>query len=87
MIRLRIAKLVRQAFRVVQLSLLEAWLGLGDGQVRKFVVETCCWKLGPNGVVLIPSNIENEAKKAEIREDVNVDMFARVIRRSWEEAE
>ena len=84
MIRLRIAQLVSQAFREIQVGILEQWLGLGEDEVRKFVTETCGWKVdGAN--VLIPKNPENEAKKAEIREDVNVDMFSRVIRRSWEE--
>lgn len=84
-IRLRIAQLVSQAFREIQVGILEQWLGMSDDGVRKFVTETCGWKVdGAN--VLIPKNPENEAKKAEIREDVNVDMFSRVVRRAWEEA-
>lgn len=86
-IRLRIAQLVSEAFREVQtVPVLEGWLGLeGKDAVEKYVVETCGWKVEGDKVV-VPKNADNEAKKAEIREDVNVDMFARVIRRSWEEA-
>ncbi|KAL1873605.1 hypothetical protein VTK73DRAFT_847 [Phialemonium thermophilum] len=85
MIRLRIAQLVSEAYREVQLRVLEEWLGMDEADVKRFVVETCGWKLGADGLVQIPRNVDNEAKKSEIREDVNVDMFARVIRRSWEE--
>lgn len=87
MIRLRIAQLVSQAFREVKLDVLEAWLGIRDeAEARKYVAETCGWKVDAAGLVQIPRNPENEAKKAEIREDVNIDMFSRVIRRAWEEA-
>jgi translation initiation factor 3 subunit K len=87
MIRLRIAQLVSQAFREVKLSVLESWLGLDDeSETSKFVTETCGWKVDGEGNVQIPRNPDNEAKKAEIREDVNVDMFSRVIKRAWEEA-
>ncbi|RKU43123.1 hypothetical protein DL546_006120 [Coniochaeta pulveracea] len=87
MIRLRIAQLVSQAFREVKLSVLESWLGLdGESETGKFVTETCGWKVDGEGNVQIPRNPDNEAKKAEIREDVNVDMFSRVIKRAWEEA-
>ncbi len=84
-IRLRIAQLIRGAFREMQITILEQWLGLTEEGARKFAAEVCQWKI-EGQTVLIPRNPENEAKKAEIREDVNVDMFARVIRRSWEEA-
>jgi translation initiation factor 3 subunit K len=86
MIRVRIAQFVSQAFREVQVSVLESWLGLdGEAEVKKFVIETCGWKVDDSGVVQIPKNAENEAIKTEIREDVNVDMFSRVIKRAWEE--
>jgi translation initiation factor 3 subunit K len=87
-VRLRIAQLVSQSFREVKLDVLEAWLGISDeGEARKYVAEVCGWKVdAETGLVQIPRNPENEAKKAEIREDVNVDMFSRVIRRAWEEA-
>lgn len=85
-VRVRIAQLVSHAFRDVQLDVLEAWLGMDDeAAVKTFVTDTCGWKVD-GACVLIPKNLENEAKKTEIREDVNVDMFARIIRRSWEEA-
>ncbi|KAK4132650.1 winged helix DNA-binding domain-containing protein [Trichocladium antarcticum] len=87
MIRLRIAQLISQAYREVQSSVLEGWLGLeGADEVKQFAVETCGWKVDETGLVHIPKNAENEAKKTEIREDVTVDMFSRVIKRSWEES-
>jgi translation initiation factor 3 subunit K len=86
MIRVRIAQLVSQAFREVQTSVLEGWLGLdSEEEVKKFVVETCGWKVDEAGLVHVPKNPENEAKKTEIREDVSVDMFSRVIKRAWED--
>ena len=86
MIRVRIAQLISQAFREVSVTLLEGWLGLdNEAEVKKFAVETCGWKVDAEGLIQIPKNVENEAKKTDIREDVNVEMFSRVIRRSWEE--
>jgi translation initiation factor 3 subunit K len=86
MIRLRIAQLISQAYRELQSSVLEGWLGLnGDDEVKAYAVE-CGWKVDEAGIVQIPKNAENEAKKAEIREDVTVDMFSRVIKRSWEDS-
>ena len=86
MIRVRIAQLISQAFREVSVTLLEGWLGLdNEAEVKKFAVETCGWKVDAQGLIQIPKNVENEAKKTDIREDVNVEMFSRVIRRSWEE--
>lgn len=83
-IRHRIAMLISQAFREVKFSHLQSWLGLSEDATKKFVEEVAGWSIeGDN--VKIPSNPENEAKKAEIREDVNFDQFARVIKRSWEE--
>jgi translation initiation factor 3 subunit K len=87
MIRVRVAQLLSQAYREVQTSVLEGWLGLdSEAEVTKFVVETCGWKVADGGVVQIPKNADNEAKKTEIREDVTVDMFSRVIKRSWEDS-
>ncbi len=86
MIRLRIAQLISQAYRELQSSVLEGWLGLnGDDEVKAYAGE-CGWKVDEAGLVQIPRNAENEAKKAEIREDVTVDMFSRVIKRSWEDS-
>lgn len=85
LIRHRIAVLVSQAFREVRISLLEAWLGLSEDATRKFVEEVAGWAVDADGVAKVPSNPDNEAKKAEIREDVNIDQFARVLRRSWED--
>ncbi|KAI1097835.1 eukaryotic translation initiation factor 3 subunit K [Jackrogersella minutella] len=84
LIRLRIATLVSHAYREIELSVLEQWLGLEGQAAVKFVTDTAGWKVD-DGLVKIPHNPENEAKKSEVREDVNVDMFSRVIRRAWEE--
>ncbi|KAF7544744.1 hypothetical protein G7046_g9723 [Stylonectria norvegica] len=84
-IRHSIALLISQAFREVKLSHLESWLGLSEDAAKTFVTEVCGWSVdGEN--VKVPANPENEAKKSEIREDVNVDQFSRVIRRTWEES-
>ncbi len=85
MVRQRIAQLVSQAFREVQLSHLEGWLGLNEEKTKKFIAEVCGWNVDGEGNIKIPANPENEAKKTEIREDVNVEQFSRVIRRTWEE--
>lgn len=84
-VRQRIAHLVAQAYREISLLQMEAWLGLNLEATKKFVTEVAEWEI-EGDVVKIPSNPDNEAKKAEIREDVKVDMFARVIKRSWEES-
>lgn len=83
MIRTRIVNLVSGAFREVQLNLVEGWLGLNQEKTKKFITEAG-WTVEGDSIK-IPSNPENEAKKTEIREDVNVDQFARIIRRSWED--
>ncbi|KAI4859062.1 armadillo-type protein [Hypoxylon rubiginosum] len=85
LIRVRIATLISHAYREVELPVLEQWLGLEGQAALKFVTETAGWKVDDAKVVHIPRNPENEAKKSEVREDVNVDMFTRVIRRAWEE--
>ena len=82
--RQRIAGLVSLAYREVSLAQLEAWLGLSEDAARKFVTDVCGWTVAGD-VAQIPRNPDNEAKKAEIREDVNAEMFGRVIRRAWEE--
>ncbi|KAI2607846.1 eukaryotic translation initiation factor 3 subunit K [Hypoxylon sp. NC1633] len=84
LIRVRIATLISHAYREIELPVLEQWLGLEGQAALKFVVETAGWKVDGN-VVTIPKNPENEAKKSEVREDVNLDMFSRVIKRAWEE--
>ncbi|CAJ2509566.1 Uu.00g145920.m01.CDS01 [Anthostomella pinea] len=84
LIRIRIATLISHAYREIEMSILEQWLGMDDADAMKFVTETAGWKV-ENGIVKIPRNPENEAKKSEVREDVNVDMFSRVVRRAWEE--
>ena len=83
-IRQNIALLISQSYREISVAQLEAWLGLSADAAAKFVTEVCGWKV-EGSTATVPSNPENEAKKAEIREDVNVEMFSRVIRRTWEE--
>ncbi|SPO04301.1 related to eukaryotic translation initiation factor 3 subunit 11 [Cephalotrichum gorgonifer] len=85
MVRHRIAHLIAQAFREVPLDQLGSWLGLNAEGTKKFVTEVCEWEVSGD-VVKVPRNPDNEAQKAEIREDVKVDMFQRVIKRSWEDA-
>lgn len=85
MVRHRIAHLVSQAFREVGLEQLGAWLGLNAEGTKKFVAEVCEWEV-EGDVVRVPKNPDNEAQKSEIREDVKIDMFSRVIKRSWEDA-
>ncbi|PHH86063.1 hypothetical protein CDD83_10802 [Cordyceps sp. RAO-2017] len=84
LVRHRIALLVSQAFREIKLGHLESWLGLNEDATKKFVTDVCGWAVDGDNNIKVPSNPDNEAKKAEIREDVSVDQFARVIRRSWE---
>ncbi|KAF7544046.1 hypothetical protein G7Z17_g10253 [Cylindrodendrum hubeiense] len=84
-VRHRIALLVSQSFRELQLTHLESWLGLNEDATKKFVTEVCGWTVDGEGSVKVPANPENEAKKSEIREDVNVEQFSRVLRRAWEE--
>ncbi|KAI0475553.1 armadillo-type protein [Xylariaceae sp. FL0804] len=86
LIRTRIAGLVGNAYRELDLAVLEQWLGLEGDAAARFVTETAGWRVDAQaGVVRIPRNAENEARKTEVREDVNVDMFSRVVRRAWEE--
>jgi translation initiation factor 3 subunit K len=85
MVRQHIVQLISQAFREVKLSHLEGWLGLNEEKTKKFIAEVCGWNVDGEGNIKIPANPENEAKKTEIREDVNVEQFSRVIRRTWEE--
>lgn len=84
LVRIRIATLVSHAYREIELPILEQWLGLDGDEARKFISETAGWAV-EGDLVKIPKNPENEAKKSEVREDVNVDMFSKVIRRAWEE--
>jgi translation initiation factor 3 subunit K len=84
LIRERIATQVSQAFREVALPQLEGWLGFNsEEKTRKFASEQG-WTVDGD-TVKVPRNPDNEAKKAEIREDVKFDMFSRVIKRAWED--
>jgi translation initiation factor 3 subunit K len=84
LIRIRIATLVSHACREVDVNVLAGWLGLNESKAKTFITETAGWTV-EGDLVKIPRNAENEAKKTEVREDVNVDMFSRVVRRAWEE--
>jgi translation initiation factor 3 subunit K len=85
LVRERIAGLMSQAFRELALGDLEQWLGFNsEDKTRKFASDQG-WSV-EGDVVKVPRNADNEAKKSEIREDVGVEMFGRVIKRSWEEA-
>lgn len=84
-LRQHITVLVSQAFREINVSHLEAWLGLNKDKTHKFVTEVVGWSVDGEGNIKVPANPDNEAKKAEIREDVNIEQFSRVIRRTWEE--
>lgn len=85
LIREKIAMLISQAFREVALEDLDKWLGLNSAEKTKKVVAGLGWSIEGN-MAKVPSNPDNEAQKAEIREEVSVDMFARVMKRSWEGA-
>ncbi|KAI1339752.1 eukaryotic translation initiation factor 3 subunit K [Xylariaceae sp. FL0016] len=85
LIRIRIATLVSHAYREVEMGVLEQWLGMDGSAALSFITDTAGWKV-EDGMVKIPKNPENEAKKSEVREDVNVEMFSRVVRRAWEES-
>jgi translation initiation factor 3 subunit K len=91
LVRERVVALVAQAYRELPLDVVAAWLGMAkDAEAAgKYLVEEHGWNVEDNGggaaVVRVPRNADNEAKKTEVREDVNVDMFSRVIRRAWEE--
>ncbi len=89
LVRARIAALLAQAYRELPLPLLSSWLGLDKtpDAAATYVVDHHDWTVdAAAGVAWPPPNPDNEARKDEVREDVSVDMFARVIRRSWEEA-
>lgn len=86
LIRQRIAMLVAHACREVSLGNMEQWLGLdGEAATKKFISEVARWNIEEaRKMAIVPTNPDNEAKKMEIREDVNVDMFSRVLKRAWE---
>lgn len=84
-VRRGIANLVSQAYREVELSHLESWLGLSEDATKQYITDVWGWSVKEDGNVQIPANADNEAKKAEIREDVNLEQFSRVLRRSWED--
>ncbi|KAL1895818.1 hypothetical protein Cpir12675_003040 [Ceratocystis pirilliformis] len=83
-IRERICTLVSQAFREIDLSHLTSWLGLDEEKTKAFITEFGFTIDGTT--VTIPPNAENEAKKSDIREDVNIEMFSKVVQRSWKDS-
>ncbi|KAI9735932.1 MAG: hypothetical protein M1834_001398 [Cirrosporium novae-zelandiae] len=86
LVRVRIAVLVGQCWRVVERSVLEEWLNVRGAEFDKFVGEVCGWGVSETGgMVKIPLNKENEAKSIIVRENVNIDQFARIIKRAYEQ--
>ena len=85
LIRVRIALTVAQAVREVERSVLESWLGLQGETLDKFVKEVCGWSIDGT-TIKVPLNKENEAKGTMVRENVEIDQFARVIKRAFEQS-
>ncbi|MCJ1256758.1 hypothetical protein MMC24_004582 [Lignoscripta atroalba] len=90
LMRVRIAVTVGQSCREVEKGVLESWLQLHGSDFERFIVDICGWGIdnttgGRGGVVSIPVNKENEAKGTVVRENVNFDQFARVIKRAYEQ--
>lgn len=84
LIRIRIAVTLSQTLREIQRSLLESWLNLRGSTFEHFIREVCGWTVeGDN--VRVPLNRDNEAKGVVVREKVDFDMFARVVRRAFEQ--
>ena len=90
LVRIRIAVEVGKAFREIHADVLEQWLDLPNREaLEKFVTEVCGWvvdKSGPNTVIKVPTNKENEVRSEVKSERVGIDMFGRVIRRGFEQA-
>ncbi|KAL8844435.1 MAG: hypothetical protein Q9205_002639 [Flavoplaca limonia] len=89
LMRVRIAVTVGQSCREVERGVLEGWLGLTGPPFEHFVREVCGWGVddtrGAKGMVVIPTNKENEAKSTVVKEDVRFEQFGRVIRRAYEQ--
>lgn len=89
LIRIRIAVEVGNAFREITAEVLEQWLDLRNRDaLEKFVTDVCGWEVvkGPQTVVKVPTNKENEARSEVKSERVGMEMFGRVIRRGFEQA-
>ncbi|KAI9878242.1 MAG: hypothetical protein M1830_001465 [Pleopsidium flavum] len=89
LMRVRIAVSVSQTCREVERGVLEGWLALGGKEFERFVGEVCGWGIdeteGVKGVVRVPVNKENEAKGTVVRENVQFNQFARMIKRAYEQ--
>lgn len=92
LIRIRIAVTVGQCCREVERKTMEDWLRLKGEAFERFLKDICGWGLRPSGadvkggeVVVIPLNKENEAKSSVVRENVQFEQFARVVRRAYEQ--
>lgn len=82
----KIVQFISFVFCEINISVFESYFGFcSEVEVKIFVIEICGWKVGDDGIVYIFKNFENEVKKIEICEDVFIDMFSCVIKRSWEE--
>jgi translation initiation factor 3 subunit K len=79
LMRVRIAVCVGQSCREVERKVLEGWLSLQGAEFERFVSEICGWTLdgsGKGGMVIIPTNKENEAKGTVVRENVQFDRMS-----------
>ncbi|MCJ1430566.1 hypothetical protein MMC29_008484 [Sticta canariensis] len=91
LMRVRIAVTVGQSCREVERKVLEGWLSLTGSDFERFVLDICSWSIdntvggGKGGVVVVPVNKENEAKGTVVRENVQFDQFARIIKRAYEQ--
>ncbi|MCJ1266141.1 hypothetical protein MMC22_006023 [Lobaria immixta] len=90
LMRVRIAVTVGQSCREVERRVLEGWLSLTGSDFERFVLDICGWGIdntvgGKGGVVVVPVNKENEAKGTVVRENVQFDQFARIIKRAYEQ--
>ncbi len=82
LMRVRIAVCVGQSCREVERKVLEGWLSLQGAEFERFVSEICGWTLdgsGKGGMVIIPTNKENEAKGTVVRENVQFDRMSLVV--------
>ncbi|MCJ1375880.1 hypothetical protein MMC20_007118 [Loxospora ochrophaea] len=90
LMRVRIAVTIRQSCREVERAQLETWLNIHGQDFERFIIDICGWGIddtvgGMGGIVSIPVNKENEAKGTIVRENVEFDQFARVIKRAYEQ--
>ncbi|CCU82603.1 Eukaryotic translation initiation factor 3 subunit K [Blumeria hordei DH14] len=83
LIRIRIALAISQTVREIDRSVLESCLGIQGDSFDAFINGVCGWQI-EGKEVHVPLNKENEAKVTTVRENVNIEQFARVIRRAYD---